>query len=148
MFEGSPIPLRKWFIATYMFSSHKKGVSSHQLARDLGVTQKTAWFMLHRLRETFTDVTPKVLKDVVSLDETFVGGKNKNRHADKKKEGTQGGGGNDKTIVFGGMQIGGIVVTKIIPDRGIVWKDDKQIVKMEIEKLYDKKNPRVEIEIL
>ena len=117
MFEGSPIPLRKWFIATYMFSSHKKGVSSHQLARDLGVTQKTAWFMLHRLRETFTDVTPKVLKDVVSLDETFVGGKNKNRHADKKKEGTQGGGGNDKTIVFGGMQIGGIVVTKIIPDR-------------------------------
>ena len=117
MFEGSPIPLSKWFIATFIFSAHKKGISSHQLARDLGVTQKTAWFMLHRLREAFTDKTPKILKDVVSTDETFIGGKNKNRHADKKVEGGQGGNSEDKTIVLGLMQVGGIVVTKIVPDR-------------------------------
>ena len=53
MFEGSHIPLRKWFIAIYIFSSHKKGISSHQLHRDLGITQKSAWFVLGRLRNTF-----------------------------------------------------------------------------------------------
>ena len=53
MFEGSHIPLRKWFIAIYIFSSHKKGISSHQLAKDLGITQKSAWFMLGRLRNSF-----------------------------------------------------------------------------------------------
>lgn len=117
MFEGSAIGLRKWFIATYIFSAHKKGVSSHQLARDLGVTQKTAWFMLHRLRETFTDTDNTKLDGVVSVDETFIGGKNKTRHADKKIEGGQGGNSPDKTIVIGAMQVGGIVVTQIIPDR-------------------------------
>lgn len=117
MFEGSPISLRKWFIATYIFASHKKGISSHQLARDLGVTQKTAWLMLHRLRQSFTDVNPEQLDGVVSLDETFVGGKNKNRHTDKKKEGGQGGNSEDKTIVFGAMSAGGNVVTNIIADR-------------------------------
>lgn len=117
MFEGSAIGLRKWFIATYIFSAHKKGVSSHQLARDLGVTQKTAWFMLHRLREAFTDNTITKLDGVVSVDETFIGGKNKNRHADKKYDGGQGGNSEDKTIVMGAMQIGGIVVTQIIPNR-------------------------------
>ena len=117
MFEGSPISLRKWFIATYIFASHKKGISSHQLARDLGVTQKTAWFMLHRLRETFTDSEPTQLDGVVSLDETFVGGKNKNRHADKRVEGSQGGNSEDKTVVMGAMSAGGNVVTNIIADR-------------------------------
>ena len=117
MFEGSPIGLRKWFIASYIFASHKKGISSHQLARDLGVTQKTAWFMLHRLRSAFTDVEPKILTGVVSIDETFVGGKNKNRHADKKVDGGQGGAGTDKTIVMGAMSAAGSVVTNIIADR-------------------------------
>lgn len=117
MFEGSPISLRVWFIATYIFASHKKGISSHQLARDLGVTQKTAWFMLHRLRQTFTDIEPNALAGVVSMDETFVGGKNKNRHADKKFDGGQGGNSEDKTIVMGAMSAAGSVVTHIITDR-------------------------------
>jgi transposase-like protein/IS1 family transposase len=115
MFEGSPIPLRKWFIAAYIFSAHKKGISSYQLSRDLGVTQKTAWFMLHRLRQAFTDIEPKVLTDVVSMDETFIGGKEKNKPLHKRKEGSQGGA--NKAIVAGAMQIGGIVVTKVIADR-------------------------------
>lgn len=117
MFEGSPISLRKWFIATYIFASHKKGISSHQLAKDLGVTQKTAWFMLHRLRQTFDNNEPNQVSGVVSMDETFVGGKNKNRHADKKKDGIQGGGGEDKTIVMGAMSAAGSVVTNIIVNR-------------------------------
>ncbi len=85
MFEGSHLPLRKWFIAIYIFSLHKKGVSSHQLASDLGITQKSAWFMLSRIRKAFE---PKKsggkIDGAVSCDETFVGGKNKNRHNDKK----------------------------------------------------------------
>ena len=65
IFEGSNIGLHTWFLALYMFSAHKKGISSHQLARDLGVTQKTAWFMLHRLRIVFTDgnITDKMRFD-------------------------------------------------------------------------------------
>jgi transposase-like protein len=106
MFEGSPISLRKWFIATYIFSSHKKGISSHQLARDLGVTQKTAWFMLHRLRQTFTDKDQYLMGGegvVVETDATIIGGKvknlsNKKRAAIKNKE----RGLNDhKTLVVG-----------------------------------------------
>lgn len=88
MFEGSPISLRKWFIATYIFASHKKGISSHQLARDLGVTQKTAWFMLHRLRETFTDKDIFQMGGegvVVEADTTVIGGKVKNLSNKKRK---------------------------------------------------------------
>jgi|ERR1035437_8471010 transposase-like protein len=89
MFEGSPISLRKWFIGTFLFSAHKKGVSSHQLARDLGVTQKTAWFMLHRLRLAFTDINESPLGgggNIVEADSTVVGGKVKNMNNRKRKE--------------------------------------------------------------
>src|ERR1019366_3465605 len=58
-FDNSKIPLQKWFIALWLMSSHKKGISSHQLAKDIGVTQKTAWYMLHRLRNTFGNNAPK-----------------------------------------------------------------------------------------
>jgi transposase-like protein len=101
MFEGSHISLRKWFIAIYIFSSHKKGISSHQLARDLGITQKSAWFMLGRLRNSFQVKTTKQFTGVTEADETFVGGKNKNRHADKKVDFSQGRSVKDKTPVFG-----------------------------------------------
>ena len=89
MFEGSPIPLRKWFIAIYIFSSHKKGISSHQLAKDLGVTQKTAWFMLHRLRTAFTDTDETPLGGegvIVETDTTMVGGKVRNMTKKKRME--------------------------------------------------------------
>ena len=89
LYEGSPIPLRKWFIATYLFSAHKKGVSSHQLARDLGLTQKTCWYMLHRLRTSFTDKNESPLGgggNIVESDSTVVGGKVKNMNNKKRKE--------------------------------------------------------------
>lgn len=89
MFEGSPISLRKWFIATYIFSAHKKGVSSHQLARDLDVTQKTAWFMLHRLRLAFAETNNEPLGGegvIVETDTTYVGGKVGNMSKNKRRD--------------------------------------------------------------
>jgi hypothetical protein len=61
--------------------NHKEGISSHQLARDIGVNQRSAWFMLHRLRLGFeSPIFKEILKGIVEIDETFIGGKNKNRH--------------------------------------------------------------------
>jgi transposase-like protein len=117
MFEGSHLPLRKWFIAIYIFSSHKKGISSHQLAKDLGITQKSAWFMLGRIRYAFKvkSLTPQ-MTGLVQADETFVGGKNKNRHEDKKVHDSQGRSTKDKTPVFGMVQNGSKVYTQVVPD--------------------------------
>lgn len=76
IFEDTKVPLQKWFMALYIFSSHKKGISSHQLAKDLDITQKSAWFLLHRLRYAFNHPSIKgELGGVVEADETFIGGK-------------------------------------------------------------------------
>ena len=115
MFEGSHIPLRKWFIAIYIFSLHKKGVSSHQLASDLGITQKSAWFMLSRIRKAFEPKKKEGKIDgTISCDETFIGGKNKNRHKDKKVENSQGRSCVDKTPVFGMKQEGGDIHLRVV----------------------------------
>ena len=116
LFEGTRIPLQKWFIATWMFLTHKKGVPSCQLARDLGVTQKTAWFMLHRIRLCFSFENDSELDNEVEVDETFVGGKNKNRHRDKKVKKCQGRSFKDKTPVIGMIERGGKAVAKVIKD--------------------------------
>lgn len=117
IFEGSHIDLRKWFIAIYIFSSHKKGISSHQLGKDLGITQKSAWFMLGRIRYAFQAKSLTTPKDgLFSADETFIGGKNKNRHADKKIPESQGRSVKDKTPVFGIMQTGGQVHLSVVPN--------------------------------
>jgi transposase-like protein len=116
VFENSKIPLRTWFAAMYLIASHKKGISSLQLHRDLGITQKTAWFILHRIREALREKNSPLLTDVVEVDETFVGGKNKNRHAHKKIDNSQGRSVKDKTPVVGVMQRGGKVVTQVVRD--------------------------------
>ena len=116
MFEGSHISLRKWFIAIYIFSSHKKGISSHQLGRDLGITQKSAWFMLGRIRHAFEVKSFVRFTGVVQADETFIGGKNKNRHADKKIPESQGRSIKDKTPVLGLIHGGSEVATRVIPN--------------------------------
>lgn len=72
VFEGSNIPLTTWFPALYIISAHKKGISSVQLAKDLGVTQKTAWFMLHRIRESLKDKNSPLLTGTVEVDETYM----------------------------------------------------------------------------
>ncbi len=116
IFENTKIPLTTWFAAMYLVSAHKKGISSMQLSRDLGISQKTAWFLIHRIREMFLNKAPHLLRKVVEADETLVGGKNKNRHAHKKVPHSQGRSHQDKTSVFGLAQRGGYVTTFVVPD--------------------------------
>jgi transposase-like protein len=85
VFESSKISLITWLAAIYLATSSKKGISSLQLSRQLGITQKTAWFVLHRVREMLKADAPTMLRNVVEVDETYVGGKNKNRYYGKKK---------------------------------------------------------------
>ena len=110
IFEASKISLRKWFMAVYLITAHKKGISSVQLARDIGVTQKTAWFMLHRLRyaaQTKNFSAP--LKNTVEADESFIGGKERNKHANKRTPGTQGRSTVTKAAVVALVERGGDV---------------------------------------
>lgn len=79
MFEGSHVSLMKWFYAIYIFLSHKKGISSTQLAKDIGVTQKTAWFILERIRHELHGKFIATFNNLTQVDETYVGGKNKGR---------------------------------------------------------------------
>lgn len=79
MFEGSHVPLKKWFYAVYIFLSHKKGISSPHLAKDIGVTQKTAWFMLERIRHELHGKFVATFEDITQVDETYVGGRIKGR---------------------------------------------------------------------
>ena len=118
IFGDSKVPLQKWFFALYILSSHKKGISSHQLSRDIEVTQKTAWFMLHRIRKSMTQDPFLSLSGVVEADETFVGGKNKNRHADKKVPKSQGRSFKDKTPVFGLFERDGLLYCIVTPNTG------------------------------
>ena len=114
MFEGSKLPLRKWFIAIFLITSNKKGISSVQLARNISITQKSAWFMNQRIRECFKIVTQEKLDGEVELDETFVGGKNKNRHKNKKVKKCQGRSFKDKIPVMGMLERGGKIVCKVV----------------------------------
>lgn len=109
IFENTKIGLRVWFAAMYLISTSKKGVSSLQLAEQLGITQKTAWFVNHRLREMLKDSSNEQLSGEVEVDETYVGGKNKNRHKNKKVENSQGRASKDKTPVVGLLQRDGKV---------------------------------------
>lgn len=107
IFDNTKLGLPKWFMAIFIVTSHKKGISSLQLSRDLDITQKSAWFMLQRIRQCFGIENDHTLDNEVEADETYIGGKNKNRHADKKIEGSQGRSSKDKTPVVGMVERGG-----------------------------------------
>ena len=116
IFENTKLSLRKWFMAMYMVSSTKKGVSSHQLARDLGVTQKTMWFMLHKIRGLYGQSDATVLDGEVEMDEMYLGGRETNKHESKRTEGTQGRSTKTKTPIFGMLQRDGKVVAMKVED--------------------------------
>jgi transposase-like protein len=109
IFEDSALPLQKWFFALYLLTAHKKGISSCQLSRDIQVTQKTAWFMLHRIRHAIkTKHFGKPLSGIVEADETYVGG--------KMHGGKVGRGSENKTAVFGMIERQGEVRAMPVPN--------------------------------
>lgn len=118
IFEDSPLGLDKWMCAFWMICNCKNGISSCEVARALGVTQKTAWFMLHRIRKAMhDDFAGGKFGGEVEADETFIGGKARNMHVSKRERRITGTGGKDKTAVMGLLERGGKVRTAVIGNR-------------------------------
>jgi len=116
IFHDTKIPLRKWVAAIWLITSHKKGIASAQLARDIKVTQKTAWFMLHRLREAArTDSFNRPLTGDIEADESRFGGKEKN-WSHVRKAAREKLGGQNKPVLFGMLKRGGELRVKKVPD--------------------------------
>jgi transposase-like protein len=120
IFEDSAIKLGDWLTALWMITNCKNGVSSYEIARDLGITQKSAWHLLHRVRKAMQDeLTGGMLNGEIEVDETFIGGKVRNMHkARKAKVQTLGRNLGNKAIVAGVLQRGGKVHASVVPDRG------------------------------
>ena len=115
IFEDSKISLRKWFMAIWMITNHPKGIASTTLAKDLKITQKSAWFVLHRLRHAATTKSFNApLDGVVEADTTYIGGKEKNKHEWQRTGGKQGGAG--KAVVMGIIQRDGELRAKHVPN--------------------------------
>jgi transposase-like protein len=104
IFEDSPIGLDKWLPALWMLVNCKNGVSSYEIARDLGITQKSAWFMLHRLRLAVHSGSFQKVCGHIEIDETFIGGKARNMHTGKRERVITGTGGSGKVAVQGLLQ--------------------------------------------
>lgn len=110
VFHDSHLPLWKWFLATYMMVESRKGMSANQLKRTLGTSYKTAWYLCHRIRSAMDVADPKLLTGVVEVDESFVGGKAKNRHVSERVKGrgpNHAGGHSGKTMVIGAVSRSG-----------------------------------------
>jgi len=118
IFEDSPLGLDKWLPAVWLITSCKNGISSYEVARDLGVTQKTAWFMLQRIRLAMqTGSFLKKMSGEIEADESFIGGKARNMHIATKKRRITAAGGHSQSAVLGILQRGGEVRTIVVADR-------------------------------
>ena len=116
LMEGSNLGYQKWVVAIYLVTTSLKGVSSMRLHRDLGVTQRTAWFMLHRIRAAWTQTGGELFEGPVEIDETFVGGRARNMHAARRREVIQGRGAVGKCVVVGAKdRATGRVAAKVVP---------------------------------
>lgn len=117
IFEDSPIGLDKWFTAIWLITNAKNGISSYELHRSIGVTQKTAWFMLHRVRLAMQTRSFRQLAGCVEVDETFIGGKARNMHRGKREIRIKGRGGIGKVVVLGLLHRHGQVRAEVIQER-------------------------------
>lgn len=122
IFEGSKIPMVKWFTAIYLVTSNKKGISSHQLAKDIKVTQKSAWLMLHRIRFALGQGSFETNMGgndggIVEVDEVLIGGLEKNKLVKKKAKNNNVNAGlvTGKTMVVGLVERGGMLRTRVMP---------------------------------
>lgn len=115
--EDSPIGFDKWLAAIWMIANDKNGISSYEIARGLGITQKSAWFLLHRIRLAMQTGTFEKLAGPVEADETFIGGKASNMHEWKREQKIKGRGGVGETIVMGILERRGEVRAQVVPDR-------------------------------
>ena len=117
VFGDSKLSLRKWFVALYLLSTSGKGISSYQLAKQINVTQKTAWFMVHRIRSSMKQNKGQLL-GTIEADETYIGGKAKNMHAKRRRQVITGTGGINKIPVFGVKQRDGEVRATVVKETG------------------------------
>ena len=118
IFEDSPIGLDKWFTALWLVVNCKNGISSYEIGRDLGISQKSAWHLAHRIRFALHQGSfDKMLSGQVEADETFIGGKARNMHVAKRARRITGTGTKDKVPVMGIMERGGKVRTTVVPNR-------------------------------
>jgi len=117
IFEDSPVGLDKWLMAMWQVVNDKNGISSYEVHRAIGVSQKTAWFLDHRIRHALTTGSIDKLSGEIEADETFVGGLARNMHKDKRAQKITGTGGKDKTIVMGILERGGKVRASVVPTR-------------------------------
>ncbi len=115
--EDSAIGIDKWLAALWLVVNCKNGISSCEMAKDLAITQKSAWFLNHRIRYALHEGSFDKLFGEVEVDETFIGGKARNMHVDKRERRITGTGGKDKTAVMGLMERGRRVRVKVVPNR-------------------------------
>lgn len=115
IFHNTKLPLQKWFLAVSLVIDAKKGIAARQLSRDIHVTKDTAWRMLMQIRKAMFEYGD-LLQGIIEADETFIGGKNKNRHNDDKTKGGQGRSGKDKQLVFGVLERDGKVSARTVED--------------------------------
>ena len=126
IFEDSPLGLDKWLPAIWLAANSKNGISSHELGRALGTTQKSAWFMLHRIRLAMQTGSFSKLSGVVEADESFIGGKARNMHKSVRARKITGRGTADKIIVAGLLERGGEVRARVVPDR-TTWRMERNV---------------------
>jgi transposase-like protein len=137
IFEDSPIGLDKWLVAMWMIANCKNGISSYEVGKAIGVTQKSAWFMMHRIRLAMQTIAFRKLggrKREVEADETFIGGSGRNMHKDKHDRRITATGSKDKTAVFGILERGGEVRAMVISNRR------KPLLQAEITKHVEKES--------
>jgi transposase-like protein len=133
IFEDSPIPLDKWLAAIWLIANSKNGISSYELGKAIGLTQKSSWFVLHRVRLAMQTGTFQKMTGEVEVDETYIGGLARFMHGDQKRKKITGSGGHNKTAVMGFKERGGEVRATVM-HHGFTRPVMQRYVKEQVEK--------------